>query len=622
MSIEESVFDYIIVGGGTAGLVLAARLTEDAENQKSVLVIEAGANRKGDERVDTPGMMTTLYEDPSYDWAFMTEPQAGLDGRQIACPRGRLLGGSSAINFSAILYPSKADFESWSALGNDGWDAKGMAPYLRKFHTFIPASEATKKQLLLDDYMDEKLQGTSGPLKVTIPDGYSPFNEAWVKGFKELGFHLPGDPIAGEKLGAFTDPVCIDPINRTREYSASAYFTDDVSSRSNLKLLTETLVEKIELASDSEGSVTATGVVVKTKDGQPKTFRVKAGGEVILAAGSIQSPQLLELSGVGNEEVLKKHGIPVVLDLPGVGENLQDHVLSAISYEIADDQLSADNLRDPALLGAVLQQYKETHSGPLAGTLLSIAYLPTVDANGAVPSPQVSQLLSTHLDSVPYPSFPAKDEQYSLLRSRVANPKESTVEYMFLPLQLNTSPGPTTMQQLLAPSTPGNYVTIVAILNHPFSRGDVHITSADPTKAPRIDPRYLSHPVDLELLGRQTQFIERLARSGPFSAVIKNGGRTLPANAADVLDDLDAAKELAKQRAWTCFHPSGTCAMMPRKLGGVVDERLRVHGTKGLRVVDASIFPLETLGNIQATVYAVAEKAADMIKEDARQASS
>ncbi|KAK7517426.1 putative aryl-alcohol dehydrogenase [Phyllosticta citriasiana] len=618
MSIGDSDFDYIIVGGGTAGLVLAARLTEDAEKPKSVLIIEAGANRKGDEKVDTPGMMAILYEDPSYDWAFMTVPQAGLDNRSITCPRGRLLGGSSAINFSAILYPSKADFESWAALGNDGWDAKNMAPYLRKFHSFSPASEATKKQLLLDDYMDEKLQGTSGPLKVTIPDGYTPFNEAWVKGFKELGFHLPGDPIAGEKLGAFTNPVCIDPIKKTREYSASAYFTDDISSRASLKILTETLVEKIDAVANSDGSVIASGVQVKTKDGQRKTFRIRVGGEVILAAGSIQSPQLLELSGIGNPQVLNKHEIPVVLDLPGVGENLQDHVLSAISYEIADDQLSADCLRDPALFGAVLQQYKETRSGPFSGTLLSMSYLPTVDGNGAVPSPQISELFSTHLDNTPYPSFPAKDEQYSPLRSRVASPKESTVEYMFLPLQLNTNPGPTTMQQLLAPSTPGNYITIVAILNHPFSRGDVHITSADPTAAPRIDPRYLSHPLDLELLGRQTQFIERLVRTGPFSEVLKKGGRTLPPNAADVLDDLHAAKQLAKQRAWNCFHPSGTCAMMPRSLGGVVDGRLRVHGTKGLRVVDASIFPLETLGNIQATVYAVAEKAADMIKEDAR----
>ncbi|KAK8190226.1 uncharacterized protein BKA78DRAFT_237310, partial [Phyllosticta capitalensis] len=615
MSIEESEFDYIIVGGGTAGLVLAARLSEDAENPKSVLVVEAGANRRGDAKIETPGLMGTLYEDPSYDWAFMTEPQAALDGRQIACPRGKVLGGSSAINFAAIFYPSKADFQSWAALGNNGWDAEGIAPYLRKFHTFTPASEATKKQLLLDDYMDEKAQGTSGPLQVTIPDGYSPFNEAWVKAFDELGFHLPGDPINGEKLGAFSVPVSIHPTKKTREYSAPSYYTDSVSSRANLKLVTETTVEKIELVPNSEGSVTATGVQVRAKDGQRKTFQVKTGGEVILSSGAIASPQLLELSGVGNPEILNNHGIPVVVDLPGVGQNLQDHVLSSISYEIADDQMSGDSLRDPSLLQAVLQMYQESRSGPLAGSLLSAAYLPPVDKNGVVPSSKVSELLSTHLDKSDYPIFPGKDKQYSLMRERIANPKESSVEYLYLPLQLNNRSGATTMQQLLSPISPGNYITICALLNHPLSRGSVHITSTDPAAAPRIDPRYLSHPLDMELLARQTQFIERIARTGPLSAVLKDGGRRLPPNAADVLDDLDKAKELVKERAWTCFHPSGTCAMMPKSLGGVVDSRLKVHGTKGLRVVDASIFPLETLGNIQATVYAVAERAADLVKE-------
>ncbi|EOD46116.1 putative aryl-alcohol protein [Neofusicoccum parvum UCRNP2] len=311
MATEREEYDFIVVGGGTAGLVVAARLTED--ESKSVLVIEAGANRKGDAKIDTPGMMTSLYDDPDYDWAFMTEPQ-------------------------------------------------------------------------LDEYMEDKLQGTTGPLQVTIPDGYSSFHEAWMQTFQELGFNTADDPIGGEKLGAFTNPVSIHPTSKTREYSASSYLSDAVIGRPNLHVRTETTVEKINLESGPDGSVTATGVQVLTKGGDRKVFQVKPEGEVILAAGAIKSPQLLELSGIGNREILSEHGIPLLVDLPGVGQNLQDHVFSSISYEIADNQMSGDCLRNPSILQTVLQQYQVSRSGPMAGTLLSSAYLPTTsDASALSP---------------------------------------------------------------------------------------------------------------------------------------------------------------------------------------------------------------------------------------------
>ncbi|KAF2137449.1 GMC oxidoreductase [Aplosporella prunicola CBS 121167] len=603
-------YDYVIVGGGTAGLVVAARLSEDGS--KSVAVIEAGANRKGDPRIDTPGLLKTLYGDPDYDWNYMTEPQAELNGRQIACPRGRVLGGSSAINFSAILYPSKSDFNDWAKLACDnGWNAESMAPYLRKFQTFRPASDATKKQLMLDDYMDDSNQGTTGPLNVTIPDGHTPFNEAWVQGFKDLGLHSRSDPIEGEALGSFTNPLSIHPDKKTREYSASSFFTDEIEKRPNLHLLAESVVEKIDFADDSQR---ATGVQIIRKDKSRAT--VPVNGEVILAAGAIQSPQLLELSGIGNEQILKKHGIMIKIDNPGVGENLQDHCLSSISYEIADDQLSADNVqRDPALLQAVLQMYQESKSGPMAGATLSIAYLPPVDKGGKLDSAELQKLVEENLDQIAtYRDFPSKEKQYKLLRGRLLDPQASSVEIFCLPMQLNTDTNVNTMKHFFGGKEPGNYITIVAMLNHPFSRGNVHITSADPHTAPAIDPRYLSHPLDVELQARHTQYLERLVETPTMQRVLKKDGRRIPS--ADT-SDLDVARQVARDRAFTSFHPTGTCAMMPRELGGVVDSRLMVYGTSNVRVVDASIFPLETLGNIQATVYTVAEKAADIIKEDA-----
>ncbi|GME61350.1 GMC oxidoreductase [Neofusicoccum parvum] len=540
MATEREEYDFIVVGGGTAGLVVAAHLTED--ESKSVLVIEAGANRKGDAKIDTPGMMTSLYDDPDYDWAFMTEPQ-------------------------------------------------------------------------LDEYMEDKLQGTTGPLQVTIPDGYSSFHEAWMQTFQELGFNTADDPIGGEKLGAFTNPVSIHPTSKTREYSASSYLSDAEIGRPNLHVRTETTVEKINLESGPDGSVTATGVQVLTKDGDRKVFQVKPEGEVIVAAGAIKSPQLLELSGIGNREILSEHGIPLLVDLPGVGQNLQDHVFSSISYEIADNQMSGDCLRNPSILQTVLQQYQVSRSGPMAGTLLSSAYLPTTSDASALSPDALDSLLTTHLDDAPYTAFHSSAPQHALLRSRLADPATPTGTLLLLPLQLNVpaDPPPTT-QTLLAPTTPGNYITLAAALPLPLSRGAVHIASPDPAAPPRIDPRYLSHPLDRALLARHTQLADAAARCAPLRALLKDGGRTIPSAASPVVG-VEAAAEVVRARAWSAWQPVGTCAMMPRGLGGVVDAGLRVHGARGLRVVDASVFPLVPVGGVLATVYAVAEKAADVIKE-------
>ena len=530
-----------------------------------------------------------------------------MNGRQIPHPRGKVLGGSSAINYCANVYPSKANFEAWKALGNDGWDAAGLAPYFRKYSRFTPPSPETK-ELLKIDYINGVLHGQEGPVPVTIPDVYGPFQASWVEALDKLGWCNTDDPIEGEKQGTFACGLTIDAENKTRGYAASAYYTPEVAQRSNLQVLTETFVEKI-LTKIVGGSVVATAVEVRTKDGAH--HELLANKEVILSAGAIQSPQILELSGIGQKTLLQKHAISVVLDNPGVGENLQDHAISAPCFEIADDQISADIMRDPNIFQAVLQQYITTKTGPLVGIPISVTMLPLVDSNGRVSREEILQLTERYVDDAGLSL--GQKKQYEQLREQILGPKEATGYAMMLPLQLNISSGRTVMKELLAPSNPKNYITIMVANNHPFSRGFCHIRSADPNDKPILDPRYLSHPLDLEILARQTQYIETIVKTEPFASLLKPGGRLPKGKEATTLE---AAKEIVKERLLSTFHPVGTCAMMPRELGGVVDSRLKVHGTENLRVVDASIFPMETLGNIQATVYAVAEKAADLIKED------
>jgi choline dehydrogenase-like flavoprotein len=504
------------------------------------------------------------------------------------------------------VYPSKGNFQAWKALGNEGWGAEDLAPYFRKYSSFTPPS-AEIKELLSIDYINEELHGKHGPVPVCIPDVFGPFQTSWVKTLDKLGWCNSDDPILGQKLGTFSCAMTIDPKTKTRGYAASSYYTEDVAKRPNLEVLTEAFVEKI-LTTGVNDSVEATGVRLVAKDGTRHDISAKK--EVILSAGSIQSPQILELSGIGQKELLEKHNIDVVLDSPGVGENLQDHAISAPCFEVADDQISGDIMRDPNIVAAVLQQYMSTKTGPLVGIPLSATMLPLVDRNGRLSAEDTIALMKEYVDGADLPVGHMK--QYEELRKQSLGPKEAIGYAMLLPSQLNMSAGRTEMKDLLAPTNPKNYLTVMVVLNHPFSRGICHIRSSDPKDKPTLDPRYLSHPLDLEILARLTQYIETIVETEPFASLLKPGER-IPEGKATTLD---AAKKIVKERLFSTFHPVGTCAMMPREIGGVVDNRLRVHGMKKLRVVDASIFPMETLGNIQATVYAVAEKAADIIKKD------
>ncbi|KAL4738331.1 hypothetical protein BDV11DRAFT_171058 [Aspergillus similis] len=606
--LESQTFDFVVVGGGTAGLVIANRLSEDPKVR--VLVLEAGSNRVKDPRIAIPGLAASTYFDPDFDWCITSPPQDGLNGRQIAEPRGRTLGGSSAINLGMVIYPSKKDVDSWEELGNPGWNWASLSEYLRKSETFTPPSPAIRDELALG-YIDETLQGGDGPVQISFGDGpYPAFSAAWPKVFENLNHRLTGDPISGVAKGAFCNPATINPKDKSRSHAGVAYYNEEIAKRPNLRVLTDATVERIVLKKEADGSVVATGVQFTPKDGVQRT--VAAAAEVVLSAGAVKSPQLLELSGIGGAELLSKHGIEVLVDNANVGENLQEHGFVPFSWEIADGQQSGEALRDPAVAQMAMEAWQQhSGAGPLGLCPLASAYM-------TLPSLQdgeLKALLKQYLDEDQYPRLPGREAQYRILRQILEDETEPSGQYTLAPFQITPEKGPSP-KGIFGMSEPECFVSIVSVLNRPFSRGHVHLASNDPYAPPVFDPKFFSHPLDLEIHARHTQWLETLASTEPMASLIKKDGRRL--HSSRRVDDLDTARELTRDRIVAHYHVTGTTAMAPRESGGVVDERLRVYGAKNLRVVDAGIMPLIPRGNIQAIVFALAEKAADIIKEDLR----
>lgn len=484
-----------------------------------------------------------------------------------------------------------------------------MKPYFQKFHTLTPPSEEIKKYLSID-YVDEDIRGKTGPIKASFPENADEnvLAKAWVDTFKSLGYGITGDPFSGKVSGGFVSASSVDPDSKERSYAASAYYAP-AKDRLNLHVVTEALVEKILLEHIDDSTVDnddgrySASFVQYLHQGQVKM--AKANKEVILCAGAFQSPQILEVSGIGDRTLLESHGIKVLINNPNVGENLQDHPFTGISYEVKDGIATADILRrEPKAAQAAMAEYMNNKTGPMTSTAMaSFAFMPVVDFvtpddTGPV---ALKQLLNKHLPTTP-------TIHHDFIRSILQDPTETSGSMFMTPVyaKLDTDPiSPPTTQS--APE--GNYITMCASLLQPFSRGSTHISSPSAYSPPIINPAYLSHPLDAELFAHHVLYLETIASTLPLASYLKPSGRRSPAPLAS----LDAAKEFLRQSAISNWHPTSSCSMLPRENGGVVNPRLRVYGTKNLRVVDASVLPIVPRGNPQSSVYAVAERAVDLI---------
>lgn len=584
--------------------MLATRLTE-ARPDLQILLLEAGGNHNEDPRVKIPALFSQTWGDSTIDWNYRSVPQSELDGKEIALARGKGLGGSSLINYMALVHPSKAGFDAWAELGNTGWDWDSMAPYLRKFQTFHMPNEKAADDLGLQN-INIQAQGVDGPVHASYSEPH-PMDVAWLTTFRKLGYAMQADTMSGQNIGGYQVTSSIDPTTRERSHSAMA-FLERVKTMSNLEVLTNVLVDKVLFANQSRPRASGIKFIY---NGQEHT--VSASKEVILCGGALGTPAILERSGIGNTKLLQSLGIHTVVQNENVGENLQDHFMCATSFELNDDIETIDCMRDPAYIEQAMARYQHDRSGPLGEPSASFAYMPLLDEDAPHASKfqtLIDQYLGTTSDTSTMPE--AQKTSLKFTKKVLEDKNEASANFCTVRMQAHLEH--TDLGDAFALTQPGNYLSIFTALAHPLSRGNTHCTASSPEAAPRIDPAYYSHPLDAELMSRQVQLFEKIVQTEPMKSMLKPGGRRIPEWAR--FDSLEETKKLIKYSCTSNHHACGTCAMLPQEKGGVVDPRLSVYGVDDLRVCDASIVPIIPRCNLQSTVYALAEKAADMFIED------
>ncbi|KAA1467387.1 alcohol oxidase [Dentipellis sp. KUC8613] len=588
---SATTFDYLIVGAGPAGLTLAARLAEDKDI--TVGILEAGEYASGMPIIDVPGMAGQSMGHPTLDWGYHTVPQYGANDRQINQTRGKAIGGCTAVNFMASNRASAEEYDAIEGLGNPGWNWREFLKYMKKSETYTVPSDDVVEQYYAG-YTHE-YHGHDGPLQKSFPVWYNELHKPYLDTLVKLGLPISTEAGNGVNTGAMTGPFTVDPLKMARSYGATAHYEPNIHKK-NFVVVTGAHVTRVLLQPGDDGDVVATGIEF-VKGGE--TFTAKASREVILSAGSFQSPQLLELSGIGGRDVLEKHGIKQLVDLPSVGENLQDHCYVPFAIEVDEDVETYECLHDAERLAKELKLYQTEKRGMLSSMFSAFAFAPL---NAVANAKEVERLEKLVDNDTSLLSYSAHAKQYPYLRKWLSDPTKAQIEIVQMPGLYTWG--------LVKPEPETHYQTFLIINLHPHSRGSVHIESSDPLVPPAIDPAYFMNPIDLDFMVHAAKFTRKIATTEPFH----HEGVEFFDPSEDILNDNEVLREWCRNAVESIFHPVGSSSMLPRSDGGVVDPSLKVYGTKNLRVVDASVIPIQLSCHPQATVYGLAEKAADIIK--------
>ena len=524
-------YDYIIVGAGSAGAVLAARLTEDPRTR--VLLLEAGRANHIYSRL--PVSFGLLIHHPGANWLYESDPEPGTANRAIPVPRGKLLGGSSAINGLVWVRGQPLDYDTWAQMGARGWSWQDVAPVFDRIEDF--------------ETRGAEGRGNGGPLHVSIVPDQNPLYDALFKAAVEAGYRINPDYNSEDQEGISKTQAS---IKRGRRMSVSHCYLDPAKRRQNLRIVTEASARRVLL----EGR-RCVGVVYE-QGGQK--IEARANREVILSAGAIATPQLLELSGIGRPEILKAHGIAVAHALPAVGENFRDHINARIIWRVKNPRVSYNTKARG--VGAVTQALKYAATG---GGFLSL------------PSAPLVAFLKTR------PEVATPDVQMHLIPYSIKDPKRRKLQDF--------------------PS-----MTVACYQLRPESLGTVHIRSADPDAHPAIRFNFLGDTIDQRAMADGFRMMRRIVESPAMDHL--RGEEFSPGKQVETDDQI---LSWIRNNSQTAYHPIGTCRM-GQGPNTVVDERLRVHGIEGLRVADASIFPTMPSGNTNAPSIMVGEKAADLIR--------
>ncbi|MDN5250355.1 choline dehydrogenase [Betaproteobacteria bacterium LSUCC0117] len=531
-------FDYIVVGAGSAGAVLAARLSEDPHTR--VLLLEAGP-KDNSFWIHLPiGYGKTMWS-TKYNWCFHTDPDPHMNGRRIYWPRGKTLGGSSSINGLIYIRGQHEDYDAWAAAGNHGWSAKDVLPYFVK-------SERNQRGA-------SAYHGGEGPLRVSDIGLKDPLIEAFICGAQELGVPRTDDFNGAQQFGAGYYQLT---TWKGWRWSTAKGYLKPARGRKNLVVETESQATQIIM-----DGTRAVGVRYRKGGERGQECEVLAAREVLLSAGAIMSPQLLQLSGIGPADLLKKHGVPVVVDLPGVGENLQDHLQIRLTYE-SNQPTTNDALNSFFGQAKLGWQWLTKRSGPLAvGINQGGCFMRALANESATPDIQF------HVATLSADMAGGKVHRFS-----------------------------------------GFTLSVCQL--RPESRGHIRIRSTNPFEPPEMQPNYLSTDLDRRTAVAAVRSARAIAASQAMAPrVIRE---VKPGPSAQTDEDILA---FCREAGATIFHPSGTCAMgLDPQAGAVLDNRLRVHGVSGLRVIDCSAMPTLVSGNTNAPVVMMAEKAVEMILED------